>query len=204
MSIAIHVNLSARQLGAEVLLGDLRDTLRTSRLNPARLVLEVAEATIARDTAAIAERLAEFKALGVHIAMDSFGAAYATLNQLKLLPLDIVEFDRSLIADLGKQDSAASLIRLLVQIADRLGLGTLAAGVEDECQLEELRDAGCAGALGYLYSQPVDSDALDRLFRDFEAQTPTAWSAAGGGSLVDEDEAVEDEVVDADQAVETR
>jgi diguanylate cyclase (GGDEF)-like protein len=204
MSIAIHVNLSARQLGAEVLLGDLRDTLRTSRLNPARLVLEVAEATIARDTAAIAEHLAEFKALGVHIAMDSFGAAYATLNQLKLLPLDIVEFDRSLIADLGKQDSAASLIRLLVQIADRLGLGTLAAGVEDECQLEELRDAGCAGALGYLYSQPVDSDALDRLFRDFEAQTPTAWSAAGGGSLVDEDEAVEDEVVDADQAVETR
>jgi diguanylate cyclase (GGDEF)-like protein len=186
MTIAVHVNLSARQLGAEALLADLRNTLRTSRLNPASLVLEVAEATIATDTAAMAERLAEFKALGVHVAMDRFGAAYATFSQLKLLPLDIVEFDRSLIAGLGREDSASALIHTLVEIADSLGLATLATGVEDEAQLKELRDAGCAGALGHLYSEPVDADALDQLFKEFEVQDPLTWPVPLNPNAVDE------------------
>jgi diguanylate cyclase (GGDEF)-like protein len=210
ISVAVHVNLSARQLGARVLLGDLRDTLKTSRLDPAHLVLEVSEATIAKDTVAVAERLAEFKALGVNIAMDNFGAAYATLSQLKLLPLDIVEFDRSLVADIGREASATELVRTLVRIADSLGLRTLAAGVENDNQLKLLRDAGCAGALGYLYSQPVDAGALDKLFRDSEAQAPVAWRVPQGGRVVDGDRAAEqnevidkDKGVDPDQAVET-
>ena len=86
MGIALHVNLSARQLGADVLLEELRDILNMSRLNPDLLVLEVAEATVVREPAAMAQRLNEFKALGVNIAMDSFGSAYSNLGQLKQLP----------------------------------------------------------------------------------------------------------------------
>ena len=199
MTIAVHVNLSARQLGAEALLADLRNSLRTSRLNPASLVLEVAEATIATDTAAMAERLAEFKALGVHIAMDRFGAAYATFSQLKLLPLDIVEFDRSLIAGLGREDSASALIHTLVEIADSLGLATLATGVEDQAQLKELRDAGCAGALGHLYSQPVDAEALDQLFKEFEVRAPLTWPVPLDPNAVEENRPADPDAV-MDQA----
>jgi diguanylate cyclase (GGDEF)-like protein len=169
ISVAVHVNLSPRQLGAKILVADLRETLETSHLDPALLVLDVAESAVTMDIDAIAARLAEFKALGVRVALDNFGTAYATLSQLKLLPLDIVEFDRSLIADVGKEDSANALIRMLVQIADGLGLETFAAGVEDERQRDALVDAGCTQAFGYLYSQPVDAKALDKLFRDFEA-----------------------------------
>jgi len=185
MSIALHVSLSARQLGADVLLGDLRDSLSLSRLNPALLVLEITEDVVMKDTGAMAERLREFKALGVHIAIDNFAADYGTLSQLTRLPLDIVEFDRSLIADIGKEDSAAALIHTLVQIADNLGLETVAAGVEDEAQLEELRSAGCAQAVGQPYSQPVSADELDKLFRDLETQATTPWTSLGGESLVD-------------------
>ena len=180
MSVAIHVNLSARQLRADVLLGDLRDALETSRLDPSLLVLEVAEATVVKDTAAVAERLSEFKALGVRIAVDNFGAAYATLGQLQRLPLDIVKIDRSLIADIGKDESGTAMIRTLVQIADGLGLRTVAEGVEDENQLNELREAGCSGALGYLFSQPVSAEQLDDLFADVEALAPDSWSAPDG------------------------
>jgi EAL domain-containing protein (putative c-di-GMP-specific phosphodiesterase class I) len=129
-------------------------------------VLEVAESTIVEDTAAVTERLGEFKALGVQIALDNFGAAYATLSQLRQLPLDSVKLDRSLIADLGKQDTGTAMVRTLVMIAHGLGLQSVAEGVEDEEQLKELRDAGCSGAFGYLFSQPVDADAMDKLFEE--------------------------------------
>jgi len=197
MSVALHVNLSARQLRADVLLGDLRDALETSRLDPSLLVLEVAEATVVKDTALVAERLSEFKALGVQIAVDNFGAAYATLSQLQRLPLDIVKIDRSLIADIGKDDSGTAMIRTLVQIADGLGLQTVAEGVEHEVQLNELRDAGCSGALGYLFSQPVDAEALDTLFDDAEAlaKSGSPGQAAANNELAEED----DELVVAEE-----
>ncbi|MGA3351896.1 MAG: bifunctional diguanylate cyclase/phosphodiesterase [Acidimicrobiales bacterium] len=196
MSLELHVNLSARQLGADTTLDDLRDSLFMSRLDPALLVLEVAEATFATETWAVAARLEEFKALGVSIAMDSFGASYAALSHLKHLPIDIVEFDRSLVAEIGRNDSAAALVRTLVKVAESLGLKTLAAGVEDEEQLKQLRNAGCSGALGHLYSEPVDADELDKVFREFELDT-TGWSPGPVAEpdpeeVVDETEAVED------------
>jgi diguanylate cyclase (GGDEF)-like protein len=196
MSLELHVNISARQLGADSVLSDLEESLRMSRLNPALLVLEVAEATVVMDPRAVAQRLHEFKALGVSIAMDSFGAAYSALRHLRDLPLDIVEFDRSLVAELGKDDSAAALVGTLVQIAESLGLQTLAAGVEDESQLDELRKAGCSGALGHLYSEPVSAEALDAVFEEFETLEPTNWPHLSeerleGDEIVDEQEAEE-------------
>jgi diguanylate cyclase (GGDEF)-like protein len=197
MSLELHVNLSARQLGADTVLSDLEESLRMSRLNPALLVLEVAEATVVTDARAVSKRLMEFKALGLSVAMDSFGAAYSALSHLKDLPLDIVEFDRSLIAELGKDDSAAALVRTLVQIAESLGLQTLAAGVEDEGQLDELRKAGCTGALGHLYSEPVDARALDAVFEEFETLEAADWPRRLGEMLND------DEAVDEDEAGDT-
>jgi diguanylate cyclase (GGDEF)-like protein len=164
MPIEIHVNLSARQLGAGSLLEVLRETLTMSMLKPERLVLDIQESTVSDDTARIAEQLQAFKALGVRIAITNFGAAYGVLGQLERLPVDIVELDRSLIAGLGERASAAALVRTLVEIANGLGLKTFATGVEREQQASELREAGCAGALGHLYSQPVDADELATLF----------------------------------------
>jgi len=197
MSLELHVNLSASQLAAERLLGDLRDSLDTSRLDPALLVLEVAESTVVHDALAVMERLNEFKALGVSITMDSFGAVYGALSQLKHLPLDILEFDRSLVADLGKDESTRALVRTLVQIANNLGLETLAIGVETEEQLSELRNVGCTGALGHLYSEPVDAEAFDAIFKEFDGFDPTASShapeiALDKNGVVDEDKAVDE------------
>ncbi len=203
MSLEMHVNLSERQLAADVLLDDLRDSLSTSRLDPALLVLEVAESIVLKDAVAVTERLNEFKALGVSIAMDSFGAAFAALQHLKQLPLDIVELDRSLVAEIGRDDSAAALVGTLVQIARNLGLMTLAVGVEDNAQLTRLRDAGCGGALGHLYSEPVDAEALDQVFKDFEPDDRTGWREMPEGMQGEEEGLGEDEDGEEDELGDT-
>lgn len=177
MNLVLHVNLSPRQLGADSVLEELRDILKLSLLNPELLVLEVAEAAVLKEPTAMARRLSEFKSLGVRVAMDNFGTSYATLAHLKDLPIDMVEFDRRLVAGLGRDDSARALIETLVHIADGLGLRTLAAGVEDHEQLMALRETGCATALGHLYSEPVEASAFDDVFDDFEARAATAWPA---------------------------
>ena len=181
MGVEIHVNLSARQIRADVLLGDLRNALETSRLDPSLLVLEIAEATIVENTASVAERLGEFKSLGIKITLDNFGAAYATLSQLRRLPLDSVKIDRSLIAELGKHDTGTAMVHTLVSIAHGLGLHAVAEGVENEEQLNELREAGCSGAFGYLFSQPVDANAIDSLFDEAWVLTPSPGTARPGG-----------------------
>lgn len=196
MSLELHVNVSARQLGADRLLEDLRETLDLSRLDPGLLVLEVAESTVIGDPVAVMERLKDLKGLGVSVAMDSFGAAYGALSQLKHLPLDILEFDRSLVADIGKDDSAKALVKTLVQIAKGLGLETLAIGVENEEQLDELRKAGCSGVLGHLYSEPVAPDEFDKIFRDFDPLEQASWSQAPETALDNNGGKVEDEAVD--------
>lgn len=204
MSLEMHVNVSERQLRADVLLDDLRDSLFTSRLDPALLVLEVSESTVMKDAVAVTERLSEFKALGVSIAMESFGSAFSALRHLKQLPLDIVELDRSLVAEMGTDDSAASLVGTLVQIARNLGLMTLAVGVENNEQLVRLRDAGCGGVLGHLYSEPVDADTFDEMLKDFEPVGPTGWremseDSQGDDDLGEDEGHGEDDAVDQDE-----
>jgi len=156
-----------------VLLGDLRDALETSHLDPSLLVLEIAEATIVDNIEAVAKRLAEFKSLGVRITVDNFGAAYATWSDLQRLPLDSVKIDRSLTADIGKEETGTAMVRTLVKIADGLGLQTIAEGVEDEQQLGELRDAGCTEAFGYLFSEAVDAEGISKLFANEDAPEPS-------------------------------
>ena len=152
-----------------------------SRLDPALLVLEVAEATFATETERVATRLEEFKALGVSIAMDGFGAAYLALSQLKHLPLDIVEFDRCLVAEIGRDASAAALVRTLVQVADSLGLKTLAVGVEDEDREAQRAPQSWVQRSSWApVPEPVDADELDKVFREFELDM-TGWSPEPSG-----------------------
>jgi EAL domain-containing protein (putative c-di-GMP-specific phosphodiesterase class I) len=101
---------------------------------------------------------------GFRFAIDDFGAGYCSLSYLQRHPVDLLKVDRTAIAEFGSDPRGNTLARTILQMADSLGLLTVAEGIETTSQLRELRRAGCDIGQGYLLSKPLEADALSRRF----------------------------------------
>lgn len=161
--LRIAVNVSARQLDDPQLVHTVGRALRRSGLHPDSLSLEITETALMRDAEAAAAVLRELKASGVRIAIDDFGTGYSSLAYLQQFPVDTLKIDRTFIAGCPDHDP---LIQTLVQLGRSLGIRTTAEGIEEEHQLERLRELGCDRGQGYYFAPPLEVHALERFLAD--------------------------------------
>ncbi len=157
----VSVNVSMRQLEADAFIDDVREALTDSQIEPGTLVLEITETALMRDTDATVRRLRDLKSLGVLVAIDDFGTGYSSLAYLRQFPVDALKIDRSFIAAMAESAESGALIHTLVELGRALGLETLAEGIEDRIQLERLRNEQCVLGQGYLFSRPIEPDAIE-------------------------------------------
>ncbi len=169
--IGMSVNVSARQLDTDELIDDVRRALEDNALDPGTLTLEVTETTLMRDPEATAERLHSLKTLGVRIAIDDFGTGYSSLAYLRQFPADALKIDRSFISGIAASKQSTALIHTLVQLGKTLEIETLAEGIEDQVQLETLQREQCDHGQGFLFSRPLDVNAIEAFLE--AATTPT-------------------------------
>lgn len=158
--LSMSVNLSPRQLDSAVIVNDITDALEVSRFEPHRLVVEITESSLMRDPAGTVERISQLKALGIRVAVDDFGTGYSSLAYLRRFPVDILKIDRSFIASMTSSERSSALIHTLVQLGKSLGLATVAEGIEEPQQLEQLRDEQCDTGQGFLYAKPLSPQEL--------------------------------------------
>ncbi|GAA4961823.1 hypothetical protein GCM10023225_01800 [Kineococcus glutinatus] len=158
--VEVSVNLSARQLTDPALVGTVTAALARHGLDPRLLVLEVTETALVNDPDVAAAALAALKGLGIGIAVDDFGTGYASLTYLQQFPVDELKIDRSFVSGLGTSDGDSAIVTTCVQLAHAVGVRAVAEGVETQAQRDALRDMGCDVGQGYLFSRPVDADAL--------------------------------------------
>ncbi|MGZ4676061.1 MAG: putative bifunctional diguanylate cyclase/phosphodiesterase [Acidimicrobiia bacterium] len=165
--MSIAVNVSARQLRDQSIVGRVQRALYESGLPREALTLELTESTLMENPAGAPELLGRLKTLGVGLAIDDFGTGYSSLAYLRRFPVDVVKIDRAFVMDLEQDSADATLIAAIVAMSDALGVTTIAEGVESETQADHLLALGCSVAQGYLYSRPVPAaavpDAVDRL-----------------------------------------
>jgi diguanylate cyclase len=171
--IGMSVNVSAHQLDEDEFIEDVRDALKDTALDPATLTLEITETALMRDTTATAVRLELLKQLGVRIAIDDFGTGYSSLAYLRQFPADALKIDRSFIDGIATSEASAALIHTLVQLGKTLDIQTLAEGIEDQAQLETLQREHCDHGQGFLFSRPLDVDAVEQ-FLDASQPTPVS------------------------------
>jgi len=152
--VAVHVNASPTQLAHPHFLDLVRECLATSGLPAERLVIEVTESTVL-DAPAVRATVDDLVTLGVGIALDDFGTGHSALTTLRSLPIDIVKIDRSFVAGALTQDADQAVVEAIVQMADRLGLETVAEGVESVEQQAWLQRVGIGALQGYLYLPPA-------------------------------------------------
>jgi len=160
----VTVNLSGRQLQDEALALDVDAALRESGLPPSRLILEMTESVIMKESSAARARLQELKQVGVRIAIDDFGTGYSSLSHLQQFPVDILKIDRSFLHRMHQGSHDAALVRTIIQMAKLLSLRTIAEGVEDSQQQQQLRELGCDCAQGFLYGRPMSVEQIEMIF----------------------------------------
>ncbi|WP_348629360.1 EAL domain-containing protein [Methylobacterium sp. 17Sr1-1] len=172
--VRVAVNLSPAQFRTPDLVGTVARALSESRLDPARLELEITEQVLLEETEANLAVLHRLRGLGLRIAIDDFGTGYASLSYLRAFPFDEIKIDRSFTAALGREAAAAAIVQAVIGLGASLGITTLAEGVETEAQLAALRRSGCGEVQGFLFSRPVPAVEIRRLV----AAAAMPWMAA--------------------------
>jgi diguanylate cyclase (GGDEF)-like protein/PAS domain S-box-containing protein len=164
-SFRMAINLSPRQFRDPDLVGFIERSLQQASVTPATLELEITEGVLMSGQSYIEEALVNLRGLGVGISMDDFGTGYSSLSYLRRYPFDTLKIDRSFIKDLTSDTADRELINAIIAMARSLGLKTVAEGVEERDQLEHLAEQGCEYAQGYLFSRPVDPDAITAMLQ---------------------------------------
>jgi EAL domain-containing protein (putative c-di-GMP-specific phosphodiesterase class I) len=161
--VGVAVNVSARQLALPEFPEEVARALRAAGLDdePGLLSLEITETVLMADESHAAV-LADLATLGVGLSLDDFGTGASALARLKRFPVDTVKIDRSFVSGLGQPDGADdAIIAAIMALARALGLEVIAEGVETVEQLERLLAMGCERIQGYLFSKPLEPEALE-------------------------------------------
>jgi predicted signal transduction protein with EAL and GGDEF domain len=156
--IRVAVNVFRGQLESGDFASEVSRVLEETRLDPALLELELAErGTLRRDPPIVAQ-LARLRALGVRLVVDDFGTGETAVGQLRRQALHGLKIDGSLVQDAHSEDGPA-ITSAMAAMGRQLRLQVVAQGVETEAELARMREYGCDGVQGSLFSRPMP--ALD-------------------------------------------
>ena len=153
--LTLAVNVSAHQFRLPDFVDQVLTVLKDTGANPQRLKLELTESLLVDNVQDIIEKMFALKAKGVGFSLDDFGTGYSSLSYLKRLPLDQLKIDQSFVRDVLTDPNDAAIARTVVALAQSLGLGVIAEGVETEAQRDFLASSGCHAYQGYFFSQPL-------------------------------------------------
>ncbi|MBL8428874.1 MAG: EAL domain-containing protein [Dechloromonas sp.] len=158
--VSLSVNLTA---------GDVQDTdlpelvaqcLETWRLPGSAFTFELTESAMMGDRTRALETMHKLRELGIRLALDDFGTGYSSLSYLATLPINEIKIDRSFIISMSGSAEGMRIVRAIIDLTHDLGMRSLAEGVEDMQQRDQLLALGCKDAQGYLYGKPMPRDAF--------------------------------------------
>lgn len=159
----INVNLSVVQLLQKDVAETVARILKKTGVNPKNIVLEITESFAINDMDRVLDIIKGIKKLGPRIALDDFGTGYSSLNYIKQLPLDIIKVDKTFIDDIVDDEYAQAFIKLIVELSDTIDTDIIVEGVENEAQLNILKELGVDYIQGFYYGKPVPAYEFEKL-----------------------------------------
>jgi diguanylate cyclase (GGDEF)-like protein/PAS domain S-box-containing protein len=163
--LSVAVNVSARQFHETDFVEQVLAVIARSGANPNRLKLELTESLLVDRVEEVIEKMFALKAKGIGFSLDDFGTGYSSLSYLKRLPLDQLKIDQSFVRDVLVDPNDAAIARTIVALAQSLGLGVIAEGVETAAQMAFLATAGCHAYQGYFFSRPLPVEDFEEFAR---------------------------------------
>ena len=158
-SLRVAINISIPQFRDKLFVSKVKEALEASQCEPSLLELEITESVVMDEPQIVIDALRSLKEYGVAIAIDDFGTGFSSMSYLQQLPLDRLKVDRSFVKDIEPGKSAV-LAETIVTLGNKLGLLTIAEGVEKREQASYMIKLGCDEAQGYLFAKPMPFDEL--------------------------------------------
>jgi diguanylate cyclase (GGDEF)-like protein len=158
--LGLNVNVSGHQLVHPRFADNVMRALAIAGLPSSAVTLELTESVLMSEPDLGKAALHVLRGLGVQLSIDDFGTGYSSLAYLRELPVDELKIDRAFIARAELTGEDLALVRTIVELAQILGLRTVAEGIENAAQLTALRRLGCAYGQGYHLCRPTDPGDL--------------------------------------------
>lgn len=159
--LGMSVNVSATQVQAGTVMQSVRTALSSSGLAPEMLTVELTETKMLAHRDLILSMLGHLRAIGVQVAIDDFGTGYSNLARLRQLRGRVVKVDRSLVAGVHADPDSLELLKAVVTLAKSLDCVTVAEGVEEPGELDELRSLGFDYSQGFHHARPMPAHEFD-------------------------------------------
>jgi len=163
--LRLSLNVTASDLAAPDFAEAMAELLAASGFAPDRLTVEITEQSLVTELESPARQLRRLAELGIHVALDDFGAGFCNFRYLQRLPLHALKLDRSLIEGIGESRRDLAVLRGIVAMAEALGLEVIAEGIETEAQREAVAAEGCTAWQGFLGAEPMSAAAFAALSR---------------------------------------
>jgi len=158
--LPVAVNLSARQFRRRDLDRVIRDVLAGHGVSPALLELEITESSLMDDPRDAIRQLEALREAGLRLSVDDFGTGYSSLAYLTRLPVSSLKIDRTFVNAAITEPGSAVIVRMVIDMAQRLRFDVVAEGIESDRHVEFLRRHGCEQGQGYHFGKPVPAAAM--------------------------------------------
>ncbi len=160
--LTLSVNVSSHQFRQSEFVDRVTQILSHTGADPRCLRLELTESIMVRDVDHVVAKMRALRDQGVGFSLDDFGTGYSSLAYLKRLPIDQLKIDQGFVRDILSDHNDAAIAKMVIALADSMGLSVIAEGVETQEQRDCLAALGCHEYQGYLFGRPVP-------VKDFEA-----------------------------------
>ena len=161
--ISLSVNVSARHLMKKGFKDEITDIINKYQVPANQLEIELTESIMIDSADKAIECINDLKSLGIKIAIDDFGTGYSSLSYLNKFPADLLKIDKSFIDKMNSGESSVQYVAAIISLGHVMHFDVISEGVEEEEQLDTLRNIGCDLIQGFIWGRPLDPDAAKQV-----------------------------------------
>ncbi|MBR5646099.1 MAG: bifunctional diguanylate cyclase/phosphodiesterase [Treponema sp.] len=153
--IVLSINISVRHLMKADFLNEVKAIIKSTGIPEKQLEFEITESIMMDSADKALQCIREIKNMGVQVAIDDFGTGYSSLSYLYKYPANLLKIDKSFIDEMSTGEASKQYVAAIIAIGHTMGFKVISEGVEEESQLETLRNIGCDYIQGYIWGKPV-------------------------------------------------
>ena len=172
--LTLSVNVSSRQFREADFVDRISQIILHTGANPKRLKLELTESIMVKDVDDVVTKMGALRDQGMCFSLDDFGTGYSSLAYLKRMPIDQLKIDQGFVRNILTDHNDAAIAKMVVALADSMGLSVIAEGVETGEQRDFLAGLGCHEYQGYLFGRPLPVKDFETMLLSTHDQKPTA------------------------------